>query len=89
MNDNATKQDRFAELMKMALSPVDKSSDMSQLPLDVCDELDSLAADIGGRFETIIDERGTKKKCYWICNNHFSCDPANPPPNCGCHMVCF
>ncbi len=51
-------------------------------------ELEILANQIGVKTETEKCASGDKK-CYWICNNGFMCDPQDPPPNCNCHKVCI
>ena len=52
-------------------------------------ELITFADTLGGKWETKVDDTGKTETCMWICNNNFSCNPDNPPPNCNCHKVCW
>ncbi|MEH6501973.1 MAG: hypothetical protein V7751_21555 [Pseudoalteromonas distincta] len=76
------KQVRFAELIAAAQSGKKAAIDYSQ-------ELQRLAIELGAKTETIENDQGRKRNCYWICQNNFACNPNNPPPNCNCRRVCF
>ncbi|OEZ64374.1 hypothetical protein JAB5_00260 [Janthinobacterium sp. HH103] len=88
MNTHEQENLRFAELVTKALVAQEEKA-LRVLDEAEVTELKELAAKLNGKYD-FEDKEGSLLGCMWVCNNNWSCDPSNPPPNCGrCRKVCF